>query len=281
MKNLTEKTLSTYGERLENFRRFLDLTHVPFDQVEKPTVQRYIMSMKDRVSDHTVNGRIRVLKIFFKFLVMEGLWNSGRPNPMDGIQYVRTERRFKPVLAQEEIEKLLKIPNRKTFCGYRNFCVLWLFWDSLIRLSELINIRTGDINLQAGTVKVMGKGRKERMLPIGAKLARHLHAYLHRFRSNMPGDHLFCTNHGLPLEKRHLQHVLERIGKRAHLHVTPHLIRHSAASHLALTGIPAFMLQRMLGHTSLNTTKMYIHLIDDEKLKQVFRQYSPGDGLRL
>ena len=83
------------------------------------------------------------------------------------------------------------------------------------------------------------------------------------------------------MEKRDLRHVLERIGNRVGIHVTPHLLRHSAASHLALTGIPAFMLQRMLGHTSLNTTKMYIHLIDDEKLRKVFQQYSPGDGLRL
>lgn len=159
VKNLTDKTLSTYGERLENFRRFLDLVHVPFDQVEKPTVQRYILSMKDRVSDHTLNDRIRALKTFFKFLVSERIWNGGRENPMDRIQYVRTESKFKPVLQQEEIEKLLKIPNRKNFCGYRNFCMIWVFWDTLMRLSGLINLKTGDVDLQAGTVKVMGKGR--------------------------------------------------------------------------------------------------------------------------
>ena len=104
VKNPTEKTLSTYGEHLENFRRFLDLTHVPFDQVEKQTVQRHILSMKDRVSDHTVNDRIRVLKTFFKFLISEGIWNGGRQNPMDGIQYVRTESKFKPLLCQEELK---------------------------------------------------------------------------------------------------------------------------------------------------------------------------------
>ena len=281
VKNLAEKTLSTYGERLENFRRFLDLVHVPFEQVEKPTIQRYILSMKDRVSDHTVNDRIRALKTFFKFLITEGIWNSGRPNPMDGIQYIRTESRFKPVLCQEEVEKLLKVPNRRTFTGFRNFCILYVLWDSLIRLSELINIKIEDIDFKAGTLRVMGKGRKERRLPLGGKTLRHLHSYLLRFRSPLPGTVLFCTRQGLPMQKRHLQHVLERIGKRVDVHVTPHLMRHSAASHLALTGIPAFMLQRMLGHTSLNTTRMYIHLINDEKLRQVFQQFSPGDGLRL
>lgn len=281
VKNLTEKTLSVYGERLKDFQTFLTRKHIAFDDVRKITIQQYILDMKDRVSDHTINGRIRALKTFFKFLATEELWDKSRPNPMEGVSFVKTETKFKPVISQEDVERLLRVPNRKTFYGYRNFCMIYLFWDSLIRLSELLNLRVNDVDFKAGTIRVMGKGRKERMLPLGAKLLRHLHLYLNKQRAAIPGDVLFCTNHGYPIQKRHLQHVLERIGKRAKVSVTPHLIRHSAASHLALTGIPAFMLQRMLGHSSLNTTRMYIHLIDDKKLRDVFQQYSPGDSVRI
>lgn len=280
VKNLSEKTMSVYGERLGHFHGFLKSNRILFDQVSKETIQQYILSMKGRVSDHTVNGRLRVLKTFFKFLSSEGLSNNG--NPLDRIQYIRVERKLKPVLSAEQVEQLLHFANyRKSFYCSRNKAMILLFWDSLIRLSELINIRKDDVDFKSGSLKVLGKGRKERICPLGAKTLKTLHAYCLLYRNKIEGDYFFCLKNGRPLERRHVERILERIGKKAGIKVSPHLLRHSAASHLALSGIPAFMLQRLLGHTSLNTTQIYIHLIDDQKLKQVFQKYSPGDYLRV
>jgi len=280
VRNLSPKTLTAYGERLGDFHRFLQAARTPFDQVSRDTVRRYILDMQGRVSDHTINGRIRALHRFFGFLEQEGLWD-GRANPLNGIKCIKTDKVIKPVLSQEQIADMLHRITRHTFYGYRNFCMVLLFWDTLIRLSELTNLRLDDLDLKVGTIRVMGKGRKERVLPLGAQAMRHLHGYLNRFRQALPGQHVFCTRHGLRLRGRYVQQILQRIGKRVGFHVSPHLLRHSGASHLALTGIPAFMLQRLLGHTTLSTTNIYIHLIDDQRLRDVFRQFSPGDGLRL
>ncbi len=279
VRNLSEKTLNIYGERLTNFYNFLKVKKVDFDKTEKSTVQDYIMSMKDKVSDHTVNGRIRVLKTFFGFLASEGLWNNG--NPMQKISFVKTERRIKPVLAPEQIEQVLKYFNKNTYTGYRNYCMVCVFWDSLIRLSELMNLRVDDVNFKEGTLKVLGKGRKERIVPLGAKTIKHLHRFWISYRNKIDCDYFFCDSHGRPLEKRNVERILERTGEKCGIHITPHLLRHSGATFLALTGCPAFLLQKLLGHTTLSTTQIYVNLKDDERLKQTFLKYSPMDSLKV
>ena len=109
--------------------------------------------MKDKVSDHTINGRIRLLKTFFKFLVSDGL-GDGKPNPLEKISFIKTDKKIKPVLSIEQVEQLLRVPNKKTFTGFRNLCIIHLFWDSLIRLGELINIRVEDIDFKNGALKI-------------------------------------------------------------------------------------------------------------------------------
>jgi integrase/recombinase XerD len=279
LKNLTEKTLCIYGERLTYFYNYVNKSSIPFENVDKATIQNYILSIKDKVSDHTVNGRIRVLKTFFKYLVEEGLWQN--PNPMERISFIRTERKIKPVLSPEEMERILGSIKRNTFTGMRNYCLVSVFWDSLIRLSELINIRVDNLDLKSGSLKVMGKGRKERIVPLGAKTVKCLHRFWISQRQTIQSDYFFCDQRGRPLEKRNVQRILERLEKKTGLHITPHLLRHSGATFLALTGCPAFLLQKLLGHTTLSTTQIYINLKDDERLKQAFLKYSPMDALRI
>ena len=279
VKNLSEKTLSIYGERLSNFYNFLKAKKMIFDNTDKSVIQDYILSMKDKVSDHTVNGRIRVLKTFFGFLTSDGLWHNG--NPMEKISFIKTERKIKPVLTPEQVEQILKSINKNTYTGHRNYCMICVFWDTLIRLSELINLRVSDVNFKDGTIKVLGKGRKERIVPLGAKTVKHLHRFWIEFRETIDCDYFFCDSQGRPLEKRNVERILERIGEKVGIHVTPHLLRHSGATFLALTGCPAFLLQKLLGHTTLNTTQIYINLKDDERLKKAFLKYSPMDSLRI
>jgi len=280
VRNLSEKTMQAYGERLGNFYKFLRGKNLTFEAVDKCGIQDYILSMKDRVSDETVNGRIRVLKTFFKFLVDDGLWD-GKSNPMDKISLIKTEKRLKPILSPDDITKLLSSIDRNSYYGYRAYCMILIFWDSLIRLSELANLRVASVDLKTGTIKVYGKGRKERICPLGSKTVKHLHRFWINYREKISSDYFFCDKRGKPLQKRNVERILTRIGKRFKMNLTPHLLRHSGASFLALTGVPAFLLQKLLGHTTLSTTNIYINLQDDERLKQAFQKYSPADSLAI
>lgn len=278
-KNLTPKTISVYGERLGYFWRYLKENGIAFEKVTRHTIQDFILAQQIKgLADISINGRIKVLKIFYKFLKGEGLIDE---DPAEKIPLMKMERRFKPILTEQNIEQLLSVPNRKYFTGMRNFCMILVFYDTLIRLSELINIRQRDVDLDNGTIKVFGKGRKERIVPIGAKTCKYLHRYLVYHRKDIQSEYVFCTHKGMPLDQRNILRILERIGDRVGVHVSPHLIRHSAASHRAMSGMPAFLLQKLLGHTTIQMTEKYVHLVDNEKLKVAFKQFSPLDAIKV
>ena len=278
-KNLSPKTISVYGERLGYFYRFLKKNRLQFESVSKSTIQEYILFQKDRgLADISINGQVKVLKIFFKFLLEEGMVEE---DPVEKIDLLKTEKRIKPIISEEEIEKLLSVPDKKTYTGMRNFCMIIVFYDTLVRLSELINIKIKDIDLDSGTILIFGKGRKERIVPIGTKTIKYIYKFLMNHRHDINGEYLFCTMQGRPLDHRNVLRILQRIGDKVNVHVSPHLIRHSAASHRALSGMPAFLLQRLLGHTTIQMTEKYVHLVDNEKLRVASKQYNPLDTLRV
>lgn len=278
-KNLSPKTISVYGERLGYFYKYIKAQGIAFKDVDKHTIQDYILYQKDRgLKDISINGQILVLRIFFKYLFEEDIIDS---NPTIKINLLKTEKRIKPIISEENMQKLLSVPDKRTFTGMRNFCMLMVFYDTLIRLGELTNIRLKNIDFENGTICIFGKGRKERIVPFGASTAKYLHRYIHKFRKDIQGDVLFCTRDGRILDYRNVARILEKIGKKIGIHVNPHLIRHSAASHRAMSGMPAFLLQRLLGHTTIQMTQRYVHLVDEEKLKEAFKQYSPLDAMRV
>jgi len=278
-KNLSPKTISVYGERLGYFYKYLKANNLAFETVDKHIIQDYILYQKDRgLKDISINGQILVLKIFFKYLYEEEVIDS---NPTEKIRLLKTEKRIKPILSEQDMQKLLSVPHKRTFTGMRNFCILMVFYDTLIRLDELKNIRLKNVDLEGGTICIFGKGRKERMVPFGVSTAKYLHRFIRKQRKDISGDVLFCTKDGRILDHRNIARILERIGSQIGVHVNPHLIRHSAATHRALSGMPAFLLQRLLGHTTIHMTQKYIHLVDDQKLRDAFKQFSPLDAMRV
>lgn len=278
-KNLTPKTVSVYGERLGYFQRFLKQRGVAFEQVDRPTIQDYVLWQKERgLADISINGQIRVLKIFFKFLKEEGLFPS---DPTEKIHLLRMEKKLKPVLSEDQIEAMLAVPDRTNFVGMRNFVMVLVFYDTLIRLSELINLKMNDVDLEVGTLRILGKGRKVRIVPLGMKSVKYLHKFFMRHRQIINSEFVFTTCRGTTLDHRNVLRILERIGNKVGVHVSPHLIRHSGASHRAVSGMPAFLLQRLLGHSTIQMTERYVHMVEDEKLKAAIKQYSPTDLMRV
>ncbi|MBD3299564.1 MAG: tyrosine-type recombinase/integrase [candidate division Zixibacteria bacterium] len=278
-KNLSPKTISVYGERLGYFARYLRSNAIAFETVTRSTIQDYILWQKERgLADTSINGQIRVLRVFFKFLKEEEHFDT---DPTEKIQLLRVERKMKPVLKEEQIQAMLAVPDRRRFVGMRNFVMLLVLYDTLIRLSELINLKLSDVDLEQGTLRIYGKGRKVRIVPIGMKTVKYLHKFFVKHRKGISSDHVFTTNRGTVLDPRNVMRILERIGNKVGVHVSPHLIRHSGASHRAIAGMPAFLLQRLLGHTTIQMTEKYVHLVEDEKLKAAFKQFSPADLMKV
>lgn len=279
VRRLTEATINVYSERLGHLARYLDTKHVDIDNLTKRDLQGYVLSLLGKVSDETVNGRIRAYRRFFSYLEEEGAW-EGKPNPTRGLKMVKCERKVKEVVTPTEYELALSCCNRRTFEGYRNFALMLLAWDGMLRRAEIAGLATEHVDLKAGLVRVFGKGRKWREVPVGAKAIKILHYYLTHFRAELGGDKLFCAKDGKSLSYRHIHQIFERTGNRCGIKLAPHLIRHSAATHyLRLGGSPA-ILSRIMGHSSLAVTSVYVHLMPTD-LVNSYEQFSPANSLHV
>jgi site-specific recombinase XerD len=278
VRNLTEKTIDVYYERLGYFFSYIKDEGISFQAICRNTIQQYILTLIENVSDETVNGRIRAVKRFFNFLCDEGLWEG--QNPISGIKLLRTTKKVKPVVKSDNVQKLLAASDIKTFEGARNKVMILLFWDGMLRLNELLGLKTSDIDLEGRLIKVFGKGRKERMVPLGVKTLRAIHQYLIKWRSRYPGDHLICMRNGQPVTERHCHKIVQRLGEKVGIKLYPHLLRHSAATWYIRQGGNPAVLQKILGHTSLLVTQNYLHLSNADTVKS-YDSFSPANCLRI
>lgn len=232
---------------------------VPFEQVSSLNIKEFIASLQDReLSDYSINAYLKVLRIFFGFLKSEGLLD-GQANPMEKIKLLRTEMKIKPVLSPEDIQRVLNVFDKRTFTGCRNFAMVYTFYDTMIRLSELCNIKLTDLNMIEQNIKIYGKGRKERYVFFGKKLAKYLQLYLYGFRENVSGEYLFCKADGTYLPADQVQHIFRRYSKKVGIHFNPHLIRHSAGTQWIRNNGNPLCLQNLMGHSSFRTTHTKLH----------------------
>lgn len=278
IRNLAPRTLSVYAERLGYLVRHLEHKGVDIEHVTKQDLQDYLMSLIGSVSDETVNGRIRVYRRFFNYLEEEGLWEKA--NPTKKLKLIKCSKRIKPVVTPEQIQKILSTLNKSTYEGYRNLTMIMLFWDSMIRKEELITLKLQDVDLRAGLIKVYGKGRKERQVPMGARTIKVLHFYLNRWREDRSGELVFCQRNGKPITSRHCHKIVQDIGHHAGIELYPHLIRHSAATFFIRQGGSPVILQKILGHTSLVVTQNYLHM-SNQDMVETYGRFSPSNAIAI
>lgn len=278
LRNLSPRTISVYAERLGYLARYLETKGVDIESVTKQHLQEYLLSLIGKVADETVNGRIRAYRRFFNYLEEEGFWT--KPNPAHKMKLIKSEKRIKAVVTPTEMESVFRVLNRNTYEGYRNSCLLMLFWDGMIRKEELISLKLENIDLRSGLIKVYGKGRKERQVPVGAKTIKMLHFFLNRWREGISGDLVFCQRSGEAITSRHCHKIVQDIGKRAGIALYPHLIRHSAATFFIRLGGSPVILQKILGHTSLVVTQNYLHM-STKDMVDVYGRFSPSNAIRV
>lgn len=275
VKNLSKITMKGYAERIDYLHRYGINIERELTELTTRDIQQYILSILNKVSPETVNGRIRVYKVFYKLLTIENLIKS---DPMQSVSLVRSEKKVKPVLSPEQIGLILKQFDRRTFHGERDYCMILLTFDAMLRVSELLSIKLEDLDLKSRLVKVYGKGRKERHSPFSELTARRIRTYLAQHRSKLSGDLLFSTENGKQITIRRAHSIFKKPAMKVGIHFHPHLARHSGASQFIRSGGSPSILQKILGHSSLMVTQKYIHLNNDDMISS-FDYFSPGKAI--
>ncbi len=227
-----------------------------------------------KLSDRTLHCYARAIRAFFRWLVDEEYLAT---NPMLKLKPPKLEQRMKQILSPEEIQQLLDATNPRTFLGARMYAMVALLYDSGLRASELVGLNLGDIQWSEYQVRVMGKGRKERLVPFGPVVHKALRRYI-ALREPFAAEEaeaLFITPEGRRLAPNALTLAIKRLGKRVGIpRAHPHLFRHSSAVAAVLSGANQFELKRILGHTQLSTTDGYMDYAQ-QHLAQRHKAFSP------
>jgi len=280
------------------FRRFLEtqVGGLPLTDVSHREIRAYIFHLqqarcfashplihtKERgLSGHTINCYLRSLRIFYNWLVSEEIVPS---NPFDKVKIPRPPVKVIPAFSGSEVEQLLHAINTKTAVGYRNYAIFLTMLDTGLRVSELCSLKVEKLWLEDGMAKVLGKGNKERMIPLGKQLQRILWHYIDRCRPEPATTNfssVFLTQAGRPLTRGRVQKMMTGYGQKAKLagiRCSPHTLRHTAAIFFLRNGGDVFSLQRMLGHANLEMTRRYCELADID-VKRAHSMASPVDNL--
>jgi site-specific recombinase XerD len=279
-RGLSPRTLDTYFSSLAYLRTFLAVDGVGAEIPSSQHLRAYIASMLERgLSRGTVQVRMRAVRAFCNFLVREGLVDA---SPFRGVQIPRVPDRFPNVLGVDEVARLVAASKGTTWTGVRNHALILAFLDTGMRLGELIRLDVEDVNLGTCVIRIRsGKGGKERHVFMGRTLHRALRRWLGLRGLAGLRDPFFATHQGSRLKKRNVERVVERIAKKAGLgdrRVTPHQLRHSFATHYIMNGGDPFSLQRILGHSDIKTTVVYVHMAG-AGLREAHAKASPVDRL--
>ena len=278
-KGLSKKTLEAYSRDIIRYRNFLaEHQTAVFSDEDTPLILKYLIHL--RKSGLAARSRARhlvAIRGLYRFLVQEKILRS---DPARLIDLPRTSLKLPDVLSREEIEVLMQAPDTDKPLGARDAAMLELLYAAGLRVSELINLKLQDINLEAGFVRVFGKGSKERIVPIGMQAKEKIEYYLKTVRSKRLKQHsspyLFIARASRPMTRQGFWKLLRRYALQAGLNkkVTPHSLRHSFASHLLEGGADLRAVQVMLGHVDISTTQIYTHVTRDH-LKQLHRKFHP------
>jgi site-specific recombinase XerD len=301
--NHSDKTLEWHTTALGLLRTYLEqeqgLTLVT--EVDAPDISAWFTSMRKTPgargkirSERTIQTYARSARAFFHWLVRQNLITS---NPFDRVVFPKVGKPLIQTISEDEFEQLLlacappnedgRFAERATL---RNRAILWLFYDTGIRVSELCRLRVGDFDRKKGLITVKGKGSKERRIALGQNCLRNVLHYLDRHRpdaqeleewGSLGEDHLLLAETRRPLTKNGVTLLFARLKKRAGItgkRVSPHILRHTFAIRYLVLGNDPFSLQELLGHEDMTTVKLYMHM-NDETIQEQKRKYSPGDHL--
>ena len=280
-KSLSPNSVEAYVRDVSKLQQFLLMQrlHVGPTQVKTPVLHEFLATLQGLGLSATSQARtLSGLKAFFSFLIMEDLLKL---DPTDTLEAPKTGRHLPDTLSYPEVEQLLAIIDLSTDDGLRARALLEVMYSSGLRVSELCDLRLSNMYAEQGFVKVVGKGNKERLVPIGREALKHLNFYLSGVRGHLDiksgaEDVVFLSQRGRPISRITVFTTLKKLAEQAGLRktVSPHTLRHSFATHLIEGGADLRAVQEMLGHASITTTEIYTHL-DRDYLRQVITEFHP------
>lgn len=276
-KKYSNHTIAAYQSDIQKYCDFFLKKKKELDDIKREDIKEYLIYLKQHnTSEKSIARNISCLRSFYKFLLIEKYTNQ---NPLEFIESPKIRKSLPRVLSYEEMNQLLSFPLLEPF-DYRNKAMLELMYATGMRVSELVSLTIHDIDLTNAVVRTMGKGGKERIIPIGDYALEALQIYLSEIRPRLlkrgATDAMFLNNHGLMMTRQGFFKIVKQIAKKQNIQTefSPHTLRHSFASHLLSHGADIRSIQELLGHANLATTQIYTHVTNLEQRKN-YDQYHP------
>lgn len=277
-RGLAANTLESYGRDLKQFSAYICSRSVTWAELESNHILIYLDSLKKQgKSTATVSRSLASIRSFFKFLSHEGKISV---DPAAELDSPKVEKKLPSVLNLQEVESLLYRPDGSTPAGIRDRAMFEVLYATGIRVTELVSLTMGDVNLDAGFIRCLGKGNKERIVPLGSVAIKALRTYLASGRPKLVRSKdvrsLFVNHHGRQLTRQGFWKLLKKYARESGIdaNITPHTLRHSFATHLLENGADLRAVQEMLGHADISTTQIYTH-VTKTRLREIYDKAHP------
>lgn len=268
-------SINTIESYIRDISNFLNYTNKEIVDITKRDIDNYVLHILPKYNESSINRVIASIKSFFKYLSIY----KGFINVSEDVESLKKKKSLPKYLTIEEVDKLLDIKLKEPF-DYRNKTILELLYATGLRATELINLDIQNIDLLNMVVNVYGKGSKERIVPLSKIAVNYLDLYINKYREKLfikkqkPTDALFLNNHGSRMTRQGLYKIIDKIAKekRINKEITPHILRHSFATHMIECGADIRSVQELLGHENVVTTEIYTHLANNF-IKNNYNEY--------
>lgn len=273
-KKYSKNTSQSYIRDLNGLCDYVNDTKV--EKIDKKAIEEYVNYLSDRLDSRSISRNISTFKSFFKYLKLNKVISN---NPTEMINNPKIKKSLPKVLSEEEVETLLDIELNDDF-DFRNKAMLEVMYSSGLRVSELINLKVNDIDLDNECVRIFGKGSKERVIPLNEYAVYYLKEYLANHRGEMfkhgENDYLFLNNHGKNMTRQGFFKIIKKLAFKKNIKTdfSPHTLRHSFATHLLKHGADLRSIQELLGHSDISSTQIYTH-VTNEKLQSDYTSFHP------
>jgi integrase/recombinase XerD len=277
-KGLARNSLQSYQSDLRRFGLYLSKGKIELEKVERIHLIKHFQQLRGAgISPRSVARALAAIRGLFRFLVAERYHKN---DPTENVEKPKLWSNLPKTLLMEEVDALLASPDRTTAEGLRDAAMLELLYATGLRVSELIRVRIDDLVLDAGFLRTIGKGSKERIVPFGDSAKEAILRYLESGRQEFVGKsvdpHLFLSQRGKPMSRQSFWMKIVRYARQADVksHISPHVLRHSFATHLLENGADLRSVQMMLGHSDISTTQIYTH-VSRARLQKMYDQFHP------
>ena len=278
-RGLSDNTVSSYRGDLSAYINFISKRNITvLSKTTKNNVTGFMLYQKDRgVSAGSIARRLAAIKSFYRFLVRERLLQE---DPSSLVDTPKLWKKIPQTLSVNEVERLLSQPNIRQKQGIRDKAILETLYACGMRVSEAVNLKIKDVNLEVGFLRCVGKGNKERVIPLGKKAAASIKRYMEFSRPHLlkgkVSPNVFISRLGTKISRQSFWKLIKKYARGAGINksIKPHILRHSFATHLLERGADLRSVQEMLGHANISTTQIYTH-IDRDRLKTIHRKFHP------